>query len=526
MVKRKRGELRLSQENLATDALGDPARKSEISRIENGKTNPQENTIQKLNTALGITETEMKPIRQSNLTTKDLDNLPALDRDDLELLATRFQIADAPDLKIKQLRNLLHEKAKDYRALRKEVDDLKTVSPRLANQHAAAMDALDNLRIEEAEEILANAREVVTEQLREPLAINAQLMEAQAAAALTRDDVVSAFTLLSAAADSFAGIDPLEPARRRIRNYSVLLRNHSLRFGGAGLTVSLQLLAPAITQDLKAKDAWLWGSGKISQGVALRNQATRTTIEDSTRLLKTAVAAYRDALTVRSRDSHPFEWAVVMNNLAIALQNQGTRTGGVEGTKILAESVAAYRDALKVHSCNEYPVEWAKAQNNLATALRSQGSRTDGAEGMQLLVEAVEAYHEALSVRTQEDRPVEWAMTKNNLAIALHHKGIRSEGAKGTHLLAKSVAAYCAALTVRTQDDHPVDWALTQHNLSLAEEAIANHEHTPSPRPHFEAALSHVEAALNVFDPEHMRFQFEKATRLRDRLKARLAALD
>ena len=67
---------------------------------------------------------------------------------------------------------------------------------------------------------------------------------------------------------------------------------------------------------------------------------------------------------------------------------------------------------------------------------------------------------------------------------------------------------------------------MTTKNLGLAEEALADLEGCPDPRKHLEAALAHVAAALEVFDPEHMGYQFESTTRVRDRIAEKLAALD
>ncbi|MEM8801813.1 MAG: helix-turn-helix domain-containing protein [Pseudomonadota bacterium] len=563
LVKQKRGVLKLSQENLAADALGDPARKSEISRIENGRTNPNESTIQKLNAALGITEVEMAPIRQSRLKAKDLDNLGALDRDDLELLATRFQILDAPDLKPKQLRDLLHEKAKDYRALRKEVDDLKNVAPRLANQHAAAMDALDNLRIEEAEEILANAREVVVEQLREPLEINAQLIETQAAAALTRGDVEAAYTLLASAADGFAAIDPAKQSQKK-HDYMLRLHRQGERFGGLGFPKAIEMIKSALNDC--TENSTMWAACKNALGMALQDQGRLSGGKDGSRLLAEAVTAYRDALTVTTRDEHPENWSMGLNNLATALADQGFRVPGEDGTRLLAEAVTACHDALTVRTRVDHPVEWAMTQNNLGTALANQGTRAVGEDGIRLLAEAVTAYSNALTVRTRDDHPMEWAMTLDNLGNALRNLSTRIRGNDGTRLVAEAVTAFQDALTVYTRDDHPMAWASTkndlglafqkqgiltggaegtrllaeavnalrealtvtardynpmgwagtQGNLALAKWAIALDDATTDPRPHLEAALAHVDGALTVYDPEHMSYNFENHTRLRE----------
>ncbi|WP_420013651.1 helix-turn-helix domain-containing protein [Tateyamaria sp.] len=78
LIKRKRGEARLTQETLAGDVFGDPRRKADISRIENGKVTPQEATIQWLCDALGISAVEVDSIRQRVPTPEQFANIPAL----------------------------------------------------------------------------------------------------------------------------------------------------------------------------------------------------------------------------------------------------------------------------------------------------------------------------------------------------------------------------------------------------------------------------------------------------------------
>jgi tetratricopeptide (TPR) repeat protein len=171
------------------------------------------------------------------------------------------------------------------------------------------------------------------------------------------------------------------------------------------------------------------------------------------------------------------------------------------------------------------PVLWGYAQNGLAVALQAQGERTDGPQGAALLGQAVAAYAAALEVRTRKDHPVDWAMTQNNLGGVLGAQGSLSEGADGAALLVDSVSAYRAALEVYTLADHPVDWAMTQENLAIAHESLANHDTCTDPAPALRAALDHVTAALEVFDPDHMPYNHQKATALRDRLQARLAGM-
>ncbi|MCA3551112.1 MAG: hypothetical protein IOC76_00365, partial [Rhodobacter sp.] len=201
------------------------------------------------------------------------------------------------------------------------------------------------------------------------------------------------------------------------------------------------------------------------------------------------------------------------------------RTEGAAGAALLGQAVDAYRAALEVYTRADHPVHWATATQNLASALQEQGIRTGGAAGAALLGQAVEAYRAALEVRTRADHPVHWAMTVQNLAGAQQEQRIRTGGAAGAALLGQAGEAYRAALEVRTRADHPVDWALTQENMALLEQARAAHDTCTDPAPHLRAALDHVTAALTVFDPDHLPHNHAKAARLRDDLRAQLAAL-
>ena len=339
----------------------------------------------------------------------------ALSLPDLRTLAERF---GEPDLATKPaLVNFLTKKAEEYRAYRVQIDALDERIAGLGNLKAAAQGAAERLDFDKVEDLLSRVHEVETD-------IAANTAEARAANALLRGQVEQAYRLLSAAADSFTGIDPLEPARRR-NGYQDRLYAHGLRYGGPGLALTARMTRDALA-DLP--------------------QATELAL-------------------------------------------------------------------------------WASLQHNLANALLGQGIRTGGAAGAALLGQAVEACRAALEVRTRADHPVDWAMTTQNLAIALKNQGSRTEGAAGAALLGQAVDACRAALEVRTRADHPVDWARTQGNMARLELARAAHDTCTNPAPHLRAALDHVTAALTVYDPDHMPYDHAKATRLRDDLRAQLAAL-
>ncbi|QMU58097.1 MAG: hypothetical protein GKR98_07745 [Boseongicola sp.] len=377
LIKRKRAEMRMTQAQLACALYPNlppeeaEKRKGDISKLENGKVpNPITQTIKRLSDALGITEDDLEALhRRVQLSpSEQLSNLTALDRDQLELLSSRFEIENPHALSDRDLRDMLTKCAEDFRALRKEINDLKGLSKRLDNLHGAAMAALDNFEIEEAEELLSNAREIVTEQLREPLEINAQLMEAQAAAALLRGKVRHAYDLLCAAADSFAIIDRSAQQHLRIYKYSKMLFDRASRYGGAGFRCALQIVEPVVTDELRTSTPKAWADAKNWLGLAHNERSQTCTGAKSSFHSEMSHSAYRAALKVYTRDDHPVDWAMTQNNLAVALKNQATRTEGEDSTRLLAQAVNAYRAALEVRTRDDHPVDWAMTQFNLALA--------------------------------------------------------------------------------------------------------------------------------------------------------------
>ena len=52
--------------------------------------------------------------------------------------------------------------------------------------------------------------------------------------------------------------------------------------------------------------------------------------------------------------------------LGNALSDQGICTGGEEGRRLLAAAIAAFKQALEVRTYEHLPLDWAQTQNNLA----------------------------------------------------------------------------------------------------------------------------------------------------------------
>ena len=470
---------------------------------------------------------------------KALQDLRSLKRRDLEYISLKFGIPISRDPSDDQVVAAIADSASDFLA-RSEQAGKRTTTPQIADLKAQAAVARADLQFIEADrffaEVAAIEKEIADETLARAEAAKetargaiedyAGTLEDQASNALDANRPEDAFALFFAAAESIKTFDLFEAVRRCTHAYSEAIIRHGVRFGGVGLPLGGQMAEILLTETVMNEAPDLYAAGKNHKGIALLNQGIYAAEQEGVRLLGEAATAFREALAVRTKDRRPLEWARSHCNLGNALQMQGARTAGEDGKPLLAEAIRNYRETLNIWIMFDKRGYWADTQNNLGAALQKQGILTEGDLGAGLLAEAVNAYRAALSVHTKADYPVAWAKAKNNLGTALHDQGTRTAGEDGIQLLAEAVAEYDHALTVRTNETYPVDWAMTQENLAHTEKAIADHDTTTDPRPHLEAALAHVEAALTVYDPEHMSHHFEKATLLRDHLKARLADLD
>jgi tetratricopeptide (TPR) repeat protein len=211
-------------------------------------------------------------------------------------------------------------------------------------------------------------------------------------------------------------------------------------------------------------DSYNWATAQNNLGIVLRVLGER---ESGTGRLKEAVAAFRAALEVRTRERVPLKWAATQNNLGNALASLGERESG---TARLEEAAAAYREVLKERTRERVPLDWAMTQNNLGTALTSLGEREGGTARLE---EAVAAHREALKERTRERVPLEWAESQTNLGLALRNLGER-EG--DTERLQEAVSSYGAALEEWTRDRVPLRWAAAQNNLGTALASLGERE--------------------------------------------------
>jgi len=132
-----------------------------------------------------------------------------------------------------------------------------------------------------------------------------------------------------------------------------------------------------------------WATTQMNLGNAYRNRIRGERAEN----LEEAIARYRDALEVRTRQAMPVQWAATRGNLGNAYVSleAAKRSGGPlrpvesvgERAENLEEAIACYRDALEVMTREALLEDHVRAQGNLARACLDLGRWGEAAQSLQ-----------------------------------------------------------------------------------------------------------------------------------------------
>ncbi len=568
----------MTQLDLAIESFEDETKVRRIVELENGQTpRPQAKTLgpicETLNvsaeTIAGLKEKAAKQDQKSerNLIelqqqvgklSKALENLKTLTKDQLEALATRFEIPRAYDMSAEQLRAELNARAEAYRTYRAAIEAIDERTKGLGNLKAAAAEAADRLDFEEVENLLSRVDEVETE-------IAAHSKEIRARNALMRGRPEQAFTILSAAADSFGSVDQITPSKKRSEFFPILF-NYGIRYDPSALRYAISLQEDALSM-LTHEDALeLWAELNNDLAIALANFADGALGIEAIELLTKSTSAYQNALTVFTKEDAPEYWATILMNLANTLCVQAGRSQEEQGYRLLQQALDHYVDALQIMTVEKHPETWATIKNNIASAYRKQAGYPLANSKKALLQNAVSACHEALTIRTKAQHPEDYALTLNNLGNALCNQAQHMGERRGAACIYQAIAAFRESLTVRTKETTPLAWAMTTTNLANAfkdlaisawgeecETHLQNAEREyknaqlvftidmhqiqwarisinlaildffrfeqklcDDGRKLLQSALAHVVPTLTIFDPIHMAPDHTKATTLRD----------
>ena len=234
--------------------------------------------------------------------------------------------------------------------------------------------------------------------------LRANVRLADAAAALEHEDVAAAIDALDAAV-----ADAVDPS-------PVLAAQLLAQRAGLAASPEAQEVHWRRALDL-AGDAPLPGlRGELLYGLAVAVHQQADT--NRARLIE-AVQLYQTALQgPLTREAQPELWAQAQANLGLVYVSMPMSDAG--GKLRHAVAIQAFREALTVYQRDTHPEAWASTMLNMANAMQYLPS----SHPRENLVDAVTAYEELLSVRTRALDPVGYARILANQGNALAHLGI------------------------------------------------------------------------------------------------------
>ncbi|NET86775.1 MAG: CHAT domain-containing protein [Kamptonema sp. SIO1D9] len=217
---------------------------------------------------------------------------------------------------------------------------------------------------------------------------------------------------------------------------------------------------------------------------------------DRARNVEIAIAAYRVATTVFTREVYPEYWKSIQNDLGSAYLY---RIYG-EKAENLESAIKCYKNALEV--CEANREDWAKIQISLGAAYlqKLRGYKTENVQ------QGINCLSNALSIITRKKFPLEWNKAQANLGIAylelhriennenhwetaINHLSLALEECtanseewaelqinigfaylvnKTEANLLNSITHFETALTIFQHENYPKKWAVTQINLGAA----------------------------------------------------------
>jgi CHAT domain-containing protein/tetratricopeptide (TPR) repeat protein len=245
-------------------------------------------------------------------------------------------------------------------------------------------------------------------------------------------------------------------------------------------------------------DPSTWAALQFALGNALHQNAKG----DRKPQLVQAIACYKAALTVYTREHIPANWVVVQQYRGSALCDLAELQEGEERLETLKAIVTCCDDILTVCTRETTPTNWAVAQYHKAEALYERAESLNGEACIKVLHQVFPCYDAALTVYTLGQAPLEWAAIQNGKGMAFYKLAQLHEGKMNQAYLQEALTCYNNALLVYDADETLLYRAGVQHNKGTVLHDLAELQEGPSKKEVLENALAYFAEALTIYAQE------------------------
>lgn len=217
--------------------------------------------------------------------------------DTLESLARAFGMSDPVNRE--QMESFLFQHAEHFLAAQKKLALVDESHLRAAALKAEAQAKMNQSEFGAVEPLLAEAHAL-------DIGIARATAEIRIDLAMSEGAVEIVYRHALAVAESVGSIDGQEPARIKIEDYAPRLIDAAERYDLNGTFFGLALIAPCLTDRLRASDPQLWAKAQHHYGHASAINALNSATESG--FFKQAIGAFDAAQTVRTLADHPDLW--------------------------------------------------------------------------------------------------------------------------------------------------------------------------------------------------------------------------
>lgn len=575
LIREKRGQEGLTQRELAIKAFDDGSKVRRIIDLENGTVRrPHIKTVDPLVAYFGITREELNQCKQHGLFSEREQAGVGLSRALMENLALRFEY-DNPDAPDEELFAYLKSKAEELKRLRGRLASLEGTTVSLNNQIAAANDALELGRFEEADEILAAAEEVQQEgRTLKEIARQSNIRFARGDAALFSGKSADAASHYLKAAVYFEHFDK-EEAAIRLEQAAGQIYEMERRSRSPNLLHAIDLAQRALnaTTTVDEKSA-TWAQRKYQLALL---QQTAARMQDPTSrdfsLLDRAIANAQEALTYEGPDvdeinrvyclmvlgnsfaarsaasaqsesdldaaistfqdiihnpryeNLSFSRGMIFNNISLAYGKKTRRASDTARQDFAEKAKNALFRAIELASAEGDIEAWSAAQTNLGFALADEAAIVDPQPAAFLRIQAIAAFQASLEAYPKTAFDLQTAHTLMALGRILLELAQRSNPATKEAYLGRSIEVNEGAIHILSKEDHPEQWSHARFCIGLAFYLHAEISSTEVAIADCEAAISHFDAANPAYRAAGMEKDLEKLLAADKETKARLLAL-
>lgn len=335
---------------------------------------------------------------------------------DMRKLASAFGEHEISDQAA--LERFLRLKANEYRAFKAELLAIETANEDLKNIVADALRALEDLRIHDAEELIFMAREKLNNQLRIPLLRNAELSELQAKAALLRNDVQAAFSVLDTAATSLSIVDENKSLELRGIRFFGILFQHFKTFGGQAIEYAIRLSDQAFFKEHDDRYAGILIASIANRTIALRNLASLKSGEEQKELLQQCANDYYQQVSLIEAVGSEKDLAKALNSLSICLMEQAKAEVGNEGLVYLRRALRKLKQADKLLADDDKGETKIGILGNLGACQHELALSNSTGDAVGYLLDAVNSRESAAKLVEEEQNPSLFVSVVANLVVS------------------------------------------------------------------------------------------------------------